>query len=86
MAGGCTAGAIRQECGDEECVRPAAQDRRTATRARTAESSDRWEGQRLKTGPRSRLANHLHSDQVRDRFSGMPVYNGTPCQIEAIPH
>ena len=22
MAGGCTAGAIRQECGDEECVRP----------------------------------------------------------------
>ena len=28
--------------------------------------------------------NHLHDDRARDRFSGMPVYNGTPCQIEAI--
>ncbi len=28
--------------------------------------------------------NQLHDDQVRDRFTGMPVYNGTPCQVEAI--
>lgn len=28
--------------------------------------------------------NHLHSDQVRDRFSGMPVYNGTACAITPI--
>ncbi|MCZ6478218.1 MAG: molybdopterin-dependent oxidoreductase [Gemmatimonadetes bacterium] len=28
--------------------------------------------------------NLLHDDRVRDRFSGMPVYNGTPCRIEAI--
>jgi len=26
--------------------------------------------------------NHLHSDQVRDRFCGMPVFNGTPCRVE----
>ncbi|MEN8181159.1 MAG: molybdopterin-dependent oxidoreductase [Myxococcota bacterium] len=25
--------------------------------------------------------NFLHDDGVRDRFSGMPVYNGTPCQV-----
>jgi anaerobic selenocysteine-containing dehydrogenase len=29
--------------------------------------------------------NFLHDDQVRDRFSGMPVYNGTPCRVEALP-
>jgi len=28
--------------------------------------------------------NHLHSDGVRDRFSGMPVFNGTPCRVEPI--
>ena len=28
--------------------------------------------------------NHLHDDRVRDQFSGMPVYNGTPCQVEPI--
>jgi len=22
---------------------------------------------------------------VRDRFSGMPVYNGTPCRVEPLP-
>lgn len=29
--------------------------------------------------------NHLHDDRVRDRFSGMPVYNGTPCRVDALP-
>jgi len=29
--------------------------------------------------------NHLHSDRVRDRFSGMPVFNGTPCSVAAVP-
>jgi formate dehydrogenase len=28
--------------------------------------------------------NQLHDDQVRDRFTGMPVYNGTPCRIERV--
>jgi formate dehydrogenase len=28
--------------------------------------------------------NHLHSDSVRDRFSGMPVFNGTPCKVERV--
>lgn len=28
--------------------------------------------------------NHLHSDDVRDTFSGMPVYNGTPVAMELI--
>jgi anaerobic selenocysteine-containing dehydrogenase len=28
--------------------------------------------------------NHLHSDQVLDRFSGMPVFNGTACRIESV--
>jgi hypothetical protein len=28
--------------------------------------------------------NFLHDDQVRDRFTGMPVYNGTPCRVEAV--
>ena len=28
--------------------------------------------------------NHLHSDHVRDRFSGMPVFNGTPCSIAPV--
>jgi hypothetical protein len=28
--------------------------------------------------------NLLHDDRVRDRFSGMPVYNGTPCRVERI--
>ena len=28
--------------------------------------------------------NHLHDDRVRDRFSGMPVYNGTPCNVEKL--
>lgn len=28
--------------------------------------------------------NFLHSDQVRDRFSGMPVFNGTPVRVEPI--
>ena len=26
--------------------------------------------------------NFLHDDRVRDRFSGMPVFNGTPCRVE----
>jgi hypothetical protein len=26
--------------------------------------------------------NFLHDDRVRDRFCGMPVFNGTPCRIE----
>ncbi len=26
--------------------------------------------------------NFLHDDGVRDRFTGMPVFNGTPCRIE----
>jgi len=30
--------------------------------------------------------NHLHSDRVRDRFSGMPVYNGTPCSVAPVEH
>jgi formate dehydrogenase len=25
--------------------------------------------------------NYLHDDRVRDRFSGMPVFNGTPCRV-----
>ncbi len=29
--------------------------------------------------------NFLHDDQVRDRFSGMPVFNGTPCRVEPVP-
>ncbi len=28
--------------------------------------------------------NLMHDDQVRDRFTGMPVYNGTPCRVERI--
>lgn len=28
--------------------------------------------------------NLLHDDRVRDRFSGMPVFNGTPCRVEAV--
>jgi formate dehydrogenase len=28
--------------------------------------------------------NRLHDDRVRDRFTGMPVFNGTPCRVEAI--
>jgi len=28
--------------------------------------------------------NLLHDDCVRDRFTGMPVFNGTPCRVEAI--
>lgn len=28
--------------------------------------------------------NFLHDDRVRDRFTGMPVYNGTPCRVEAV--
>lgn len=28
--------------------------------------------------------NLLHDDQVRDQFTGMPVYNGTPCRVEAV--
>ncbi len=26
--------------------------------------------------------NLLHSDKVRDKFCGMPVFNGTPCKVE----
>ena len=26
--------------------------------------------------------NFLHDDQVKDKYTGMPVYNGTPCNIE----
>jgi formate dehydrogenase len=26
--------------------------------------------------------NFLHDDRIRDRFSGMPVFNGTPCRVE----
>jgi len=26
--------------------------------------------------------NRLHSDAIRDRFSGMPVFNGTPCRVD----
>jgi formate dehydrogenase len=46
-------------------------------------------GHRYETGtPTSRRfpgvnVNHLHPDRARDRFSGMPVYNGTPCRVEA---
>jgi len=25
--------------------------------------------------------NLLHDDAVRDRFCGMPVFNGTPCRV-----
>jgi anaerobic selenocysteine-containing dehydrogenase len=25
--------------------------------------------------------NLLHGDDVRDRFCGMPVFNGTPCRV-----
>ncbi len=28
--------------------------------------------------------NHLHDDRVRDQFSGMPVFNGTPCRVERV--
>jgi anaerobic selenocysteine-containing dehydrogenase len=28
--------------------------------------------------------NFLHDDRVRDRFCGMPVYNGTPSRIERV--
>lgn len=28
--------------------------------------------------------NFLHDDEVRDRFCGMPVYNGTPCRVERV--
>ncbi len=28
--------------------------------------------------------NLLHDDRVRDRFCGMPVYNGTPCRLEVV--
>lgn len=28
--------------------------------------------------------NFLHDDRVRDRFCGMPVFNGTPCRVEAV--
>jgi anaerobic selenocysteine-containing dehydrogenase len=28
--------------------------------------------------------NHLHPDEARDRFSGMPIFNGTPCRVERI--
>jgi anaerobic selenocysteine-containing dehydrogenase len=28
--------------------------------------------------------NLLHDDRVRDRFSGMPVYNGTPCRLRPV--
>jgi len=28
--------------------------------------------------------NLLHSDKVRDKFCGMPVFNGTPCRVEKI--
>lgn len=28
--------------------------------------------------------NLLHDDQVRDRFTGMPVHDGTRCRVEAV--
>ncbi len=28
--------------------------------------------------------NHLHDDRVRDQFSGMPVFNGTPCSVAPV--
>lgn len=28
--------------------------------------------------------NFLHDDRVRDRFTGMPVFNGTPCRVVAV--
>jgi len=28
--------------------------------------------------------NRLHDDRVRDAFTGMPTFNGTPCRVEAI--
>ena len=28
--------------------------------------------------------NHLHADGDLDAFSGMPVYNGRPCRVEAL--
>tara|TARA_R110001599_G_C12276844_1_gene662679 strand:- start:27490 stop:29706 length:2217 start_codon:yes stop_codon:yes gene_type:complete len=28
--------------------------------------------------------NFLHSDKIRDRFCGMPIFNGTPCRVEKV--
>ncbi len=28
--------------------------------------------------------NLLHDDRVRDRFCGMPVFNGTPCRVTPV--
>ncbi len=48
-------------------------------------------GHRYKTGTSATRrypgvnVNHLHSDRVRDRFTGMPVFNGTPCRIVPLP-
>jgi anaerobic selenocysteine-containing dehydrogenase len=28
--------------------------------------------------------NFLHDDRARDRFTGMPVFNGTPCRVEPV--
>ena len=28
--------------------------------------------------------NFLHDDRIRDRFTGMPVFNGTPCRVEVV--
>ena len=28
--------------------------------------------------------NLLHDNRLRDSFTGMPVYNGTPCRVEAV--
>ena len=28
--------------------------------------------------------NLLHSDKIRDKFCGMPVFNGTPCRVEKV--
>lgn len=29
--------------------------------------------------------NRLHDDRVRDQFTGMPIYNGTPCALAKLP-
>ena len=28
--------------------------------------------------------NLLHSDKIRDKFCGMPIFNGTPCRVEKV--
>jgi formate dehydrogenase len=47
-------------------------------------------GHKYETGTRASRrfpgvnVNLLHDDRVRDRFCGMPVYNGTPCRVTPV--